>query len=255
MLDTTTLPVTTTSRANVLPFPQRPSDGDPALLAVAEHDAAVRELRKCERRYKTLQARLPEEITRKPRVQIGRCHRADGSFDPIYAHSAAEIEREMKERAQLRVDLMSGYVSTAGRTGKIRLKKAPLSDAQRKRQAELRTACRRHIMELTDRLAADRDSLLPAQERAGWSAVKNSYHASIGRLSEARHALCRARPTTAAGALALLETVQRVGRAPQGSEEAKLYRWGQGDIGRNVAAYLRASLPGGAPAGRRRMTA
>lgn len=70
-----------------------PATADPAVTAFSAYQQAWRRWSDAQAQLDALIALLPEDIRCGPRVVVGRGGPPGGPFEPIYAHSEAEIER------------------------------------------------------------------------------------------------------------------------------------------------------------------
>lgn len=133
---------------------------------------------------------FPDEITREPRVQYGMYNDGQGNRTPYYLHSKADIEKQIKWRASA--------------LGNIKF--------HRDRSKALK-------QELLAGLKADENALKKAQDKAGYTAAAEAYHAASAAEDKTYAALLSTTPTTRAGMAALAEYVAENERIWLGAEK------------------------------------
>jgi hypothetical protein len=142
---------------------------DPVLLAIERHRRADQIVQQAARRLARLEDRLPSDVRRTPRVQVGICRKRGGGTEPTYAHFRDEIDRYLARWEVVR----SKEILNARRT------------------------------ELYDALEADAAALAEAQAKCGLTAAREQFERASAAGNEALHGLVSTIPATAAGASAL----------------------------------------------------
>ena len=154
--------------------------------------------RKAERRERTLEKRLPDEVTRLPRVQVGRMYRSN---EPFYVHSDYDIKRYFDRVLRPNVE---GLGIPKRSAPERRALLAKLKARERETSAEL---------------MADRAQLEAEQKKVGlWQAREARCRANT-ECSELRYAIAnQITPETLEGAVAALHFVDRYYRSAQDCE-------------------------------------
>lgn len=164
---------------------------DPILAAIERYWSLLDAKIKAEKRVERLRKRLPEDVTRIPRVFKGNLLGFSGQPDkPLYLHSEYQIDEEIKKRKRT----FHGIPPYFGKDGEKRL----VDDL-----AKLRT-------KWIDGLKADKDRLLEQQEKAGWAQAQTQMWEADRAFYNARNRVCCKTPvTTKHGVVAALRFIKR----------------------------------------------
>ena len=216
-----------------------PAELDPIHAMLDEFQCAVRQWKAARRKFDRLDRALPDDVTRKPRVQIGRLIKGDG-FEPRFANSEYQVIAEMNDRR----DTM---IATTGTPGFIympngKFKRAPLTEVYKQKRAEIRSHTIKRTKELIASLREDAAGLRARQEAAGYAAAANAMRDAEQTLMRLRWKITQHRPHTAAGAAALSGFVYSAYRSATNSPDRfgphHLREVAAATIARHVSEFL-----------------
>jgi hypothetical protein len=219
---------------------------DPALGAIDEYLAAIETWSAADRRMTRLQKKLPEELMRRPRVQIWSLLRGKDKFgedikEPIYAHSEIEIKQSVERDRKLTLSLHGGpstvYIG-GGKTKEI------MTARNRAQRPIIFAQYKAHIKEKIAAFRADEKDLYARQSRVGWRQAVEAEAAARYRVHKLASVIRSVMPVTMAGAIALLKIIDAARRMKAGAP-TDYYPYGFGEyriarIARNVARFLKA---------------
>ncbi len=211
---------------------------DPVLVAIDGYLAAIKNWRAADRRIKQLKKKLPADLMREPRVQVGVLRRGADSKtgedikEPIYVYSELELEHQNKRDCKQWLSFRAPL---------------PASPAGRKLRCDIRVRYKARFKENLAALRADKDDLYARPRAAGWRQAVEAEENSLDLVYKMNYRLQITKPTTLAGAIALLELVYATtiterrahGRHPYGLSEHCMAR-----IARHVAGFLKSQSRG-----------
>lgn len=220
---------------------------DPAIAAIENYWAALKIWQAADRKVKRLKKKLPEDLTRRPRVQISwmlRGRDANGADikEPIYAHSEWEIgdraQRDCKSMLSFHAPLYAWFVDPLARGG--------IRKGVNKRGRSQRPIIRaRHKAWEKEKLAAfraDEADLYERQRAAGWRQAVEAEEAARSLVTKRRYVVKNTAPTTVEGASALIGFIYVAYRSEMSSRrEHGPYGLGEyytASIARRVASFL-----------------
>jgi hypothetical protein len=226
-------------------------DRDPALVVIEDYWNALKAWRAADRRIKRLRKKLPEELMRQPRVQVswilrGRDNAGADIKEPVYAHSEWEIRERARENCKstlsFQAPLYSWFVDPAAKGG---IRKGPNKWAKSQRPV-IRSKYRAWEKNKLAEFLADKTDLYVRQKAAGWRQAVEAEEAARSLVYRLRYRVKVTVPTTAAGALAMIEFIYAAYRSEvsSGTDRAPygLSEYCSARIARNVAVLLRMNL-------------
>jgi hypothetical protein len=221
---------------------------DPAIAAIDKYWAALKIWQAADRKVKRLKKRLPDDLTRRPRVQVswilhGRDANGANIKEPIYAHSEWEIgdraRRDCNSMLSFHAPLYSWFVDPSAKGG--------IRKGVNKRGKSQRPIIRaRYKVWEKEKLAAfhaDKADLYERQRAAGWRQAVEAEEAARSQVTEQRYVVKNTAPTTVAGASALVGFIYIAYRSETNSRrEHGPYGLGEyytASIARRVASFLK----------------
>jgi hypothetical protein len=239
-----TITITGLSRTSARPQ----SASDPAILAIENYWKALESWRVADRRLKRLQKRLPADVMRLPRVQVsyylrGRDDKTGNDIkESIYVHSEWAIKDHIRKECKTMLSIWAGPTWVYDPKAKNGLRKSAAERAKKERPI-IRTKYKNHEKIKIAEFVADRDALYARQRACGWRQAVEAEEVLRTRVANLRYRAQDIKPTTVAGAIALIEFIHLAYHTRMNSNnEGAPYGLGEyypAHIARNVARFLR----------------
>lgn len=220
---------------------------DPAIAAIEKYWAAVKVWQAADRKVKRLKKKLPEDLTRRPRVQVSwmlRGRDANGADikEPIYAHSEWEIgdraRRDCNSTLSFQAPLYAWFVDPSAKSG---IRKG-VNKRARGQRPMIRARYKAWEKEKIEAFRADKADLYERQRATGWRQAVEAEETARSQVTERRYIVKNAAPTTVAGASALIGFIYVAYRSETSSRrEHSPYGLGEcytASIARRVAEFL-----------------
>jgi len=185
----------------------RPAPGaqavDPVQVAIDKYWNAIQAWRVTDRRVKSLRKRLPAELMRLPGVQLGVLLKRDAKTggeirEPIYAHNDWQIGEKIRRDR----DHFLAMSPLPKRRNNSKLWRSQVASRR-----AIRTQLKEKESRLIVQLEADQTTLFAKQREAGWRQAIEAERKEHSRVSNLRYRVVYTKPTTIAGALALIEFI------------------------------------------------
>jgi hypothetical protein len=244
--------MTRTSRrgSNVTPFinsRRRASILDPAIAAIESYWNALEIWRVADRRLKRLRKKLPDDVTRLPRVQVafllrGKDEKGADIREPIYVHSEWALKDRIQKDCKSQLSFWAGPSFVYDPTTKGSFRKI-LTETSKKQRPIIKAKYRLREKTKLEEFRADREALYSRQRAVGWRQAVEAEEEAKRCVSNLRYRAQSTKPTTVAGALALIEFINAAYRTKtRCRDEGAPYGLGpyySAHIARNVAQFLR----------------
>lgn len=235
--------------------PPKAKSVDPVFAAIEDYWEALEAWRRVNARYRRLEKRLPDDVKRDPRVQVGRVRErdknghtiVDANDEPVlfprYVNSIWAAHREIRRLWDHHIGISAPQPQKWVRQTDGTYKPTPLPMTKELRDKRRKIFASRHkkLKEITAAFEADAKELVARQREAGWSQIVEEETAAHYRVVRSRYRVVTTKPTTVKGAAALAAFVDAARRSYSASAGKGPYGLGEyypATICRNIAAFL-----------------
>jgi hypothetical protein len=235
--------------SNVTPInSRRVAVRDPAIATIESYWDALEIWRSADRRLKRLRKKLPDDVTRLPRVQVafflrGKDENGADIREPIYVHSEWALKDRIQKDCKSQLSFWAGPSFVYDPTAKGGLRKT-LTESSKKQRPIIKAKYRLRERTKLEEFKADRESLYSRQRAVGWRQVVEAEEKAKRCVLNLRYRAQSTKPTTVAGALALIEFINAAYRTEARSRDERapygLGPYYSAHIARNVAQFLRS---------------
>lgn len=222
-------------------FTQLKSSRDLAIVSIDAYWQALTAWRCADRQIKYLQKRLSEDVMRLPRVQVAHYLRGEVK-EPIYVHSEWAIKDHVRTECKQQLSIWTGPGWVHDPKAKNGWRKE-VSERSLKQRPIIRAKYKLRERTKIAEFLADKTELYARQRAVGWRQAVELEEQSRSLVFKLRYRAQETKPTTLAGAIALIEFISAAQSTLVNSRNTEA-PYGLGDyypahIAKNVARFLR----------------